>query len=344
MLNIILSDDGTPFDGSSPHTGSLGGAETAFVNLAEALARSGNLVKVFNNCKVEKKINGVYWKNLSQLKYEKCDLYISNRSTILLSKVRYAKKRVLWLHNPADYLLKFRNLRRLWWWKPTIIFSSNFHDRSYPSWAPKGGREIIPYGISKEFLNCPPLITAPKPQAIFTSNPQRSLDWLLDIWKEKIFTKVPSAQLHLYSSPKTYGVFGKKKNEIMSKVLKKAKKFKKYGVVINDVLPKKQLAKKIRKSRLLLYRGDTGETFCLALGESQAMGVPAVIQDIGCVAERIIPKKTGFIENIDDDFAQRAVAILTNDNLWRSLHKNALKTRANWTWDNAAQSFLKLIN
>ena len=39
MSRIVLADDGTPFNGRSPELGPLGGAETAFVSLAAAMAR-----------------------------------------------------------------------------------------------------------------------------------------------------------------------------------------------------------------------------------------------------------------------------------------------------------------
>ena len=39
MAHIVMADDGIAFDGASAAAGPLGGAETAFVALAEALAR-----------------------------------------------------------------------------------------------------------------------------------------------------------------------------------------------------------------------------------------------------------------------------------------------------------------
>jgi len=343
MATIILADDGSPYDGNSIQQGPLGGAETAFVKLAEALAEIGNEVTVFNNCKNSVLVNNVLWKNLKSKKPLTCDLFIANRAHSVISLIPKAKKRVFWIHNPANYLIKWRYLSRLWWWKPIIIFSSNFQAKSYPDWAPASRRVRIPYGISHEFLSTPKLTSPPKPKAIFTSSPLRSLDWLLDIWSTKIYPKVPNAELHLFSSPKTYGDFGRKKKVAMNDVLKKAYSLKKFGVVVNDVLPKALLAKVLSGSRVLLYKGDLGETYCLALGESQACGVPAVIQNIGCVAERIIDKKTGFVAPNDEIFAKQAVKILNDDKLWRSMHNNAIKYQRSWTWLDAAKEFEKLI-
>ena len=47
-------------------------------------------------------------------------------------------------------------------------------------------RVIIPYGVKKQ--NIKKKHTAPKPIAIFSSNPMRDLDWVLNEW-EKNFSR-----------------------------------------------------------------------------------------------------------------------------------------------------------
>jgi glycosyltransferase involved in cell wall biosynthesis len=93
----------------------------------------------------------------------------------------------------------------------------------------------------------------------------------------------------------------------------------------------------------MLYRGDPGETFCLALAEAQAMGVPAVVQPIGSVAERVVDGATGRVTASDDEFAEAAVALLRDDALWRRYHRNALATQRGLGWDEVAARFEALI-
>ena len=50
MAKVVMADDGIAFDGAVAEDGPLGGAETAFAALAEALARRGHDVGVWNNC------------------------------------------------------------------------------------------------------------------------------------------------------------------------------------------------------------------------------------------------------------------------------------------------------
>tara|TARA_B110000208_G_scaffold191560_1_gene258868 strand:- start:192 stop:1262 length:1071 start_codon:yes stop_codon:yes gene_type:complete len=335
---IILADDGISFDGNTLKNEPLGGAETAFTSLAESLAKK-HIVIVYNRCKKPVKVNGVQWMPFESIDSQDCDLFIANRGSTVLSLFPKAKKRIFWIHNPANYLLKWRYLSKIWKWKPKIIFSSDYHLNSYPNWAPGGQRVIIPYGISSCFIETKKTKNIPKPKVVFTSSPLRSLDWLLDIWVKDIYPKLPTGELHIFSSPKTYREHGNSKLDKMNNILHKASKLKHKGIILRDPLAKKNLAKELGGFRALLYRGDEGETYCLAVGESQASGVPCVVQDVGCVAERVIDGVTGFVAKDDQKFADFALQILKNDVLWKSQHEAAIKHQRNWSWDKAAAEF-----
>ncbi len=347
MAHIVMTDDGIAFDGDSLTTGPLGGAETAFASLATALATRGHTVEVRNKCARRMLRDGVAWAPLPDGVPETCDLHIANRSSKLLTVIPKAHRTVFWIHNPAQYLLKFRYLGKLLRQRAPIVFSGAFHARTYPRWAPSGGRVIIPYGISDEFRSArPPAETLPAdqpPRAVFTSNPLRSLDWLLDLWTDGIRPRAPKAELHVYSGPATYGAFGAARAGCMAPVLDKAAMMGKYGVVLHEPVPKAQLADELGKARALLYRGSSGETFCLAVGESQAVGVPAVVQDIGCVAERVVDGVTGFVAANDSAFADAAARLLSDDDLWRRQSDAAVANQRGWGWNEAAAAFEELI-
>ena len=343
MAAIVMADDGIEFDGNSLTAGPLGGAETAFVSLAEALAAFGHDVSVHNKCAAPMERNGVSWRPIGAGLPDAADLYIANRGDRLLPQVPRARARLFWIHNPAGYLLKWRYLSKLWRWRPTIVFAGAYHAATYPRWAPAGGRETIPYGISEPFLQTAAALTPPPPRAVFVSSPLRSLDWLLDIWVRDIRPKVPGAELHLFSSPLTYGSHGNAHASEMNAVLDQAKSLGDSGVVLRDPLPKAELAGELAGFRTLLYRGDPGETFCLAVGETQAAGVPCVVQNIGCVAERLVDGVTGFVAQNDDAFAERALALLTDDDLWRRQRDAAIARQRGWGGREAAAAFERLI-
>ncbi|MBM3571818.1 MAG: glycosyltransferase, partial [Alphaproteobacteria bacterium] len=117
MASIVMADDGMRFDGGSLDAGPLGGAETAVVSLAEALARRGHQVQVCNKCDAPVRHRGVNWTPLAAGTPETADLYIANRGDKLLPLVPQARRRLFWIHNPATYLLKWRYLWKLWRWR-----------------------------------------------------------------------------------------------------------------------------------------------------------------------------------------------------------------------------------
>ena len=338
MARIVMADDGIAFDGVSFEHGPLGGAETAFVSLAEALARRGHEVLVRNHCEAPLRHKGVDWARLDDGLPDRAELYIANRGDKLLPLMPQAGRTVFWIHNPASYLLKPRYLVKLWRLRPTIVFIGAFHRASYPWWAPRVPCVVIPYGISEAFRDVAKPMAVPRPRAIFTSNPMRGLDWLLDLWTRAIRPAVAGAELHVFSGAATYG--GRRAAD-MQAILDRAVATP--GVVVHAPLAKSALAKELAASRVMLYRGDPGETFCLAVGEAQAAGVPCVVQDIGCVAERVIDGETGYVARDDDAFVRDAVTLLTDDALWQRQSEAAWATQRSLTWDAAARAFERLI-
>jgi glycosyltransferase involved in cell wall biosynthesis len=344
MARIVLADDGIEFDGKTPAKRPLGGVESSVVALAGELAKRGHDVHVLNKCPEPLDHLGVQWRPIDNARWpESADLYIANRGDKLLGRMPGARRTVFWIHNPAGYLLKWRYLSKLWRLRPAIVFIGDYHATTYPKWAPAGGRMVIPYGLGEDFCKAKPLAEAPPPRAVFTSNPLRSLDWLLDVWTRDIQPQVPGAELHVFAGAATYGSVGEKKADAMEAVLAKARKLEGKGVKLRDPVEKKRLIEELRQSRAMLYRGDLNETFCLAVGEAQAMGVPAVVENLGSVSERVIDGETGFIVPNAAAFADAARRLLTDDTLWRAQHITALEKQRNWRWDQAAAAFEELI-
>lgn len=339
MAHIVLADDGLPFDGLTPEQGPLGGAETAVVDVANALAARGHRVEVFTRCGSERTHRGVRWVPLTDGLPDVCDLYIANRSNQLIGAVRRARQQVFWTHNPCRYMLKWRYLWPLFKVRPTIVFVGEYHATTYPAWAPSGGRRVIPLGVSPLFLN-EGRRSPPAPKAVFTSNPLRGLGWLLDRWEADIQPRMPQAELHLYCGA---AVYAGQNATAMQDVLNRAGTLKSKGVVLHDPISRADLVGVLRESRVLLYRGDLNETFCLAVAEAQAVGVPAVVQPFGSMPERVLDGETGFVAATDQAFSDAAVSLLENDGLWQQQHEQCLDRQRNWRWDDAAAAFEALL-
>jgi glycosyltransferase involved in cell wall biosynthesis len=343
MGYVVMADDGIPFDGASAATAPLGGAETAFVALAEALAGRGHRVDARSRCEAPVDWNGVCWAPLGHGVPASCDLYIGNRGHRLIGLAPRAARRLFWLHNPAGYLKKPRNLWRLAWYRPVLVVTGAYHASTVPPWLLSGGRRIIPYGVLDRFRHATPR-EPPGPRAIFTSNPLRGLDWLLDLWVARIAPAVPGAELHLYTGAATYGaVAGSVRTRRMEEVLSRAEGLAKAGVRRFAPVAHDALAAALADARVMLYRGDPGETFCLALAEAQAMGVPAIVARRGAVVERVIDGITGRVAADDGSFAAAAIAVLHDDALWRRWHLASLGRQRGLSWDGVAAEFETLM-
>jgi hypothetical protein len=343
--DIVMIDDGVVFDGRSAEAGPLGGAETAFIGLARGFASRGHRVKAFSRGAGTIEDQGVSWAPVEAGTPETADLYIANRSHHLIERVPGARRTAFWLHNPARYVVKPRYLLPLWHRRPVLVFLGPFHATTLPSWVPSGGRATIPYGLTELFRHAVPRDDAPAPRAIFTSNPLRRLDWVLECWAEGIRPKVPGAELHVFSSLATYGGGSAEKRALAEKVLARARSLAAAGVVLRPPVSKAELMQELTQSRLFLYGGDPGETFCLAAAESQAAGVPGVVARSTCLAERVRDGATGFVLADDDaaGFAARAVELLADDALWLGQHRACLETQLGLSWPEAAALWERLL-
>ena len=343
MARIVMADDGIRFDGRVAENSPLGGAESAFTALAEELAARGHQVTVCNNCAAPLTHKGVEWRPISGGLPETADMYIANRGDKLITAMPGAARQVFWTHNPAGYIVKFRYISKLWKVKPDIVFIGDYHATTLPRWVPGASRHVIPYGIPRLFRDKAPAAEVPGPRAIFTSNPLRGLDWLLDLWKDRIRPAVPNAELHLFCGPGTYGQAGLDKAEPMRKVLQRAWGMGESGVVLREPVAKPVLIDELLASRVMLYKGDINETYCYALAEAQALGVPCVVQPIGSVVERVVDGETGYIRGDDAGFADSAIRLLTDDALWKRQQQAAIARQRSWGWPEAAARFEQLL-
>ena len=342
MAHVVMADDGVAFDGVTAEAGPLGGAETAFVALAEALAARGHRVEARSNCRAPLCHNGVAWAPLASGVPHECDLYIGNRGHRVIGLVPRAERRLFWLHNPAGYLKKPRFLCRLAWYQPTLVTTGRYHAATVPRSLVFNEVVIIPYGILDSFRHGE-LREPPPPRAVFTSNPLRGLDWLLDLWTARICPAVPQAELHIFAGPTVYRGVAAESEKRMETVLARAEDMHAHGIRRHAPVGREMLALVLAGARVMLYRGDPGETFCLSLAEAQAMGVPAVVQPRGSVVERVIDGVTGHVAGDDDSFAAAAIALLRDDDLWRRYHAEALARQRGQSWDELAAQFEALI-
>ena len=325
---------------------SIAGTQTAFIELSRAFEKTGNIVNVYTDTLKVLKTDCRTWNQLSQVDVNiDYDLMIVNVSPYLFENFKHIKtrKKILWIHNDAKYLLYWNRLKHLLKFLPVVVFSGKYHKSTLPFYIPTGGRRIIPYGLSSVVLEIEEINqTIIDKKVYFTSNPLRSLRWLVDIWVKYIHPAEPSASLHIFSNWKTYGAWGSIVKNRMKVELDYAESFKEYNIVLRDVLPKKELFQELKTGRAMFYRGDKAETFCLAVAEAQALGLPAIVCDLGSMKERVEDGVTGIVAKNDTVFIAAALNVLRDDNLFNSMSNSSKKKYKDINWEMAANKFLEV--
>ena len=325
---------------------SISGAQTAFIELSRAFEQLGAFVNVYTETLMSLHGNRRTWNQLSQVDGTvSYDLMIVNVSPYLFENYKHikAKKKILWIHNEAKYLLYLNRLKILVKYRPIVIFSGKYDKSTLPFFIPTGGRKVIPVGISDHILKMGESVPTKRSKKVYSaSSPLKSLRWLVDLWVTQIHPNNSDAELHVFAEWKTYGVWGKSvKNRIQAEI-EYASQFTGNKIVIRDLMPKHELLQEMRNGCAILYRGDRAETFCLAVAEAQALGLPAVVCDLGSMKERVEHGVTGFVARSDDEFVKYAIKVLQDEQLCEQLSIAAKNKHTEVSWLNAANQFLNI--
>ncbi len=334
-MRIILATETPRLPAERALEQPCGGVEIATALLVRAFAKAGHDVTVLaGEAPAERDSDGVLWTPSAQ---SPADLVIANRAPKLFRAMPRAA-RVLWLHNPARYLKKPRHAWPLFWANPKIVVLGASHRATLPRLFARRAVEI-PLALAPPFSDGGVEHAPPGPRAVFASNPLRNLDALLAIWAAKILPAVPGATLHVFAGAGVYGDNPKLASRA-APVLERAAHTP--GVVLHGPQPRPELARHYARARVMLYLGDAGETFCLAVAEAQAMGLPCVLGDEGAVAERVRDGETGIVTHDHAAFAEAAIRVLRDDTAWSAMHHAALTGPRAPDWDEVAARFVAL--
>jgi len=314
-LRIVLANEGPRIEADAIGARPLGGVETAVALLARALAGRGHDLHL-------------HFEGETAPLPDRADLVIAARVPRLFAELPRGP-RVLWLHNPARYLRKPRHAWPLLRARPTLVTLGTHHAATLPWWAP-GRRVQIPLAVAPPFDTAAPERAPPAPLAIFTSSPLRGLDELAALWP-----RIGVGELHAYSGAATYGGDARLAERAAPILARAAAN----GARILPPVARPELRERLLEARCMLYLGDDGETFCLALAEAQAVGLPCVVMDRGAVAERILDGVTGIVARTAENFVQAARRLLTDDAAWLAMHRAALARGPGPDWGDIAARF-----
>ncbi len=332
MTAIDFLHPSLAYSGETLRAASMGGTESSVVQLAEALARRGHDVFVFNGIDRPRFEHGVQWLPMSEAgNRARGEIGIAVANPKAFGALSF-RSQIFWLHNP---LKGWRSIRRgymgpLLKRRPFYVLLGSYHDGRVPGWFPSSGRTIIHHGIHEDFFRGRAAEAAPAPRAIFTSQPYRGLDWLLDLWGD-VRRQVPGATFDVFA-PKVHQAEANARNGALE------------GVTFGGSISRPDLIRQLALARVQLIPGHRDETYCLAAAEATAAGVPIVTLGVGALSERVRNGKTGFVARDREDFIARTAMLLSDDALWLSMHRECLAEAALSTWDARAAEWERLFS
>jgi hypothetical protein len=235
MRTIAFLAGDQSFDGESVRRMPAGGIHHATVSLAEAFARAGNQVSVYNGTPQRAEISGVHWMPLSAMRDIEADLVLANNNARMFHSVASGTK-VVWFHNPVAVRHHFKrgNLFPVLKHRPHAVFLGRYHEQSASRLLPFASRRTIGYAHSTEFVRHN-AAAAPPPRAVFTSQAYRGLKWVLDLWAKHVWPSVPNAEFHFFAQAKDVAV----------------EDYRRFGVVPRERMARAELAQELMGARLL---------------------------------------------------------------------------------------------
>ena len=326
---LMISATRMPYDISQADSGQIGGIETTNIELAREFAARGHEVVLASPTEKEVRQDEVLNIPLSCTAKIDAEFIISSNNTAPLKGLKPELGAALWVHNPLiiERLFRKGQMGSLLTRRPHAVFLSEHSLQATSSLLPFRSRHVIHHGIAKIFRESPPT-DGGKPIVVWASDPHRGLRETLGIWISRILPAVPEAEFHVFGPAEEF--FGRE-----------AERFKTQRVHFHGRQPQEKIAELYGEARLMLYPGDEriSETFCLAAAEAQCLGLPVVTSGVGAMKERVTHGRNGMICRSADATAEATIRLLTDDRLWKEMHRAALLEREYLTWEKNAEAW-----
>ena len=338
----------------------MGGIRTAALALSAGLARRGHDVHLFALCPQPGVHAGIVFHDRSEFarfgREQRVDALVAIPEVLPLLMPLRARARFVWSGNAfqaGDCALSAR-----WSWAPQIGPSGEtarlytlaqlhpYADRlmvksrwqaeyMWSTLGIPGSKFVVVYnGVPLEhYRGLAPV--RHRYRLVYTSQVRRGLGQLLDLFP-RIRAVVPEAELH---------IFGYEYTDVQP--LPKLRGATQPGVHWRGSLGKHALSYELRSAAIMAYPCTVKETFCTAVAEAQAAGLPVVTSDRAALAERVTNGMDGFLilghpqeRDYQDRFVEAVVRLLRDDDLWTRLGSNAArKAHRLYDWDSIAATW-----
>lgn len=340
---VTFIDDSIPFDGQSADVVPLGGPEKSLIALAVALARRGHTVRVFNRCEGLLVADGVGWRPIKECDAAHSDWLIAHRNPRLLRHVPNADRTALWIVGNARYLGSPASLSTIKHRKSILILQSLAQSLTVPQSLQANAAEVVAPAALNCYRAAHEMAPAEPVRAVVTTHPANGLDWLLNLWIDKVVNRVPEAELHIFSSTLERGAAGADISSSLRSVLQRAMAARDKGVKIFRPIPDIKMSEIYRSARVHLYPSDHRDLICTTLGDSQSTGLPGIARDRGAARERILNGQSGYLAPDDEAFANLTVELLDDWETFSQLSRVARTRQRHRDWDRVASDFERIL-
>ena len=371
-LDIVMVVAGLEMTGDMLERGqSLGGSETAGIQMARELAKLGNHVTVFCNTQKPHSDRNVLYQPIGWIQhaqggfpkhfFDYCrstpvDVVIVQRVPAFFSFGLESKVNFLWQHDlatktgPSNFHAQLWNIDK-------IFVLSEFHKKQYQQ--VHGGPDQIYHvtrnGIDLDLIDSVPEQKRDRFRLTYTARPERGLDILLQRVFPRILQQEPRARLYLsrYQDAAILPLYQQLEPVIRN-----------YGdkIVFMGNLGKAALYEHYKRSRLFLYPSAFEEISHISQIEFGACGGVMIgpwrgacpetangshvwFTDDGSPGRPEYPLDPGFV-NVSDRFceaiADKAVELMHDDEQWQRLSTQARQRAEQWTWKPVAEDWTNL--
>lgn len=323
---IIIDNTDLSYDGEDINGKTLRGTETSLILLSQHLVKKDINVDYCTNTSNEKIVNNV--KYLNKKKIDKniiYDLAIAISDSNQFDLVKSKKKAIFSVSNqPFEKFLRKKQFFSFLKHKPTVVTLCNYQYEKRSFITSFFGKKMIPIAVDPIFLNTDiDLNYIPKKKVVYNIRSNRNLDWLIDIWCNKIFPV--SNKFELYITPN---------------IIDYSDKLKSNNIFLRKIGSRSEMIDELKEYRALTYIGHKSDIFTLTCEESVKLCLPLVTFGIGSISDRVKHYETGFLVKNDQEFADYTIKLLNDDKFYLQLKKKMYKARHENNWSDIADQWI----
>jgi len=307
----------------------LGGTETSFVLLAEALQVLGHEAIAYLKDPGCAEFDRVAYRRVSDAGSISHDAVLARWPELFDAFGRNAGRRLWWCHKAVDP----ESMQTARIVNAIPVVTSQYQAGQLVDLGWRGRFAVIPLGCR---IRHSPLHRRRPFTAVWTSAFDRGLETLIDIWRSVRQHLPRGSELIIAGGSAVYREYGWYLVELEQRLRYETKRDPE--ISWRGSLGPGELAKLLSTSGILPYPSNVAETFCLSVLEAQAAGCLPIVTPQGALTERVVQGETGWIEPVDRlgerilDYFRRAGSPQV-----ATMRRAAKRSTEEFTWAKVAQ-------